>query len=296
MSTHAGGLTGANRPRSLQGEPLQQAAVVLPLALVEWARRAGEGDLSAGLRRLLEELAQWHVAASAGVPPGKTDDAVPAHPVRVLVVDGQAVVRRGLARLFATVPGLAVVGEAGSVADAIEQARQCQPNVVLMEVRLPDGSGVEACRAIRADRPDTQIVMLTGEDDEAAVVDSILAGAAGYFLKQIDPDQLVDAVVSVSRGGSLLDGAAAERVRQRLRQVSAHDQDGPLDPLGSLSAQERKILPLIADGMTNRQIAATLHLSDHTVKTYVGNILHKLKLSGRAEVAAFYTRARPALS
>jgi len=207
--------------------------------------------------------------------------------VRLLLVDDHRVVRLGLAALFKTVPHFVVAGEASTMAGAVTEARRCLPHVVLMDVRLPDGSGVEACREIRSESPETRVVMLTSYSDEEAVMASIMAGAAGYLLKQTDPDRLVDAVETVARGGSLLDPAVTRIVFERLRQVGevvVHDA------FSGLTEQERKILPLIAEGKTNKQIALTLFLSEHTVKDYVSSILQKLRLSRRAEAAAFATR------
>ena len=210
--------------------------------------------------------------------------------VKLLLVDDHRVVRLGLRTLFGTVPHFAVVGEAGSIAEAVVEARRCQPDVVLMDVRLPDGSGVEACREIRSERPRIRVLMLTSYADEDAAVASILAGAAGYLLKQTDPERLVEAVETVARGGSLLDPAVTQMVLEWMRRQGPQ---APGDPLAGLSDQERKILPLIAEGKTNREIAAALYLSEHTVKTYVSGIFQKLHLSRRAEAAAFIARQRP---
>ena len=210
--------------------------------------------------------------------------------VKLLLVDDHRVVRLGLRTLFGTVPHFAVVGEAGSIAEAVVEARRCQPDVVLMDVRLPDGSGVEACREIRSEQPHVRVLMLTSYADEDAVVASIMAGAAGYLLKQTDPERLVEAIKTVARGDSLLDAAVTQTVLQWMRRLGAQATD---DPLAELSDQERKILPLIAEGKTNREIAAGLYLSEHTVKTYVSSILQKLHLTRRAEAAAFIARRRP---
>ncbi|HEY7060478.1 MAG TPA: response regulator transcription factor [Chloroflexota bacterium] len=207
--------------------------------------------------------------------------------VKLLLVDDHRVVRLGLRTLFETAPQFAVVAEAGTVAEAVLAARRSQPDVVVMDVRLPDGSGVEACREIRSERPRTRVLMLTSYSDEDAVVASIMAGAAGYLLKQTDPERLVEATEIVAQGGSLLDPAVTQTVLQWMRRLGAQ---APEDPLIGLSEQERKILPLLAEGKTNREIAAQLYLSEHTVKTYVSNILQKLHLSRRAEAAAFIAR------
>lgn len=210
--------------------------------------------------------------------------------LRLLLVDDHAVVRMGLGALFATVPGCQVVGEAGTVAGAVEEARRCRPDVVVMDVRLPDGSGIDACRAIRAERPEARVVMLTSYPDADFVVRSIVAGAAGYLLKRSRPAQLIEAVQQVAAGGSLLDPAVTSSVVDWVQHVGKAEAQAPDPHLRHLSAQERKVLPLLATGKTNREIAATLCLSDSTIKTYVSNILQKLSLSRRVEAAAFVAR------
>lgn len=210
-------------------------------------------------------------------------------PIRLLLVDDHRVVRLGLGTLFGTVSGVRVVGEAGSVAEALAEAGRCRPDVVIMDLRLPDGSGVEACREIRSERPEVQVIMLTSYADEEAVIASIMAGAAGYLLKQSEPERLIEAVEIAARGGSLLDPAIARTVLDWMQRVGTADA---LDPLAGLSEQERRVLPLLAEGRTNRQIAAALQLSEHTVKSYVSNILQKLHLSRRAEAAAFIAHRR----
>lgn len=222
----------------------------------------------------------------AGPAPGATSG--PAGP-RILLVDDHEVVRMGLRTLLSTVPGFSVVAEADSVATAVAAAHRWAPDVVIMDVRLPDGSGVEACREIRAERPQTRVIMLTSFADEEAVFASILAGAAGYLLKQARGQALINAVEAVWRGGSLLDPAVTQSVLDRVRRMGQREFD---DDLRRLTEQEWRILPLIAEGKTNREIAAALHLSDRTVKSYVSNILTKLNLTRRAEAAAFITRHR----
>jgi DNA-binding NarL/FixJ family response regulator len=214
---------------------------------------------------------------------------VTAPPIRLLLVDDHKVVRLGLGTLFGTVTGVEVVGEAGSVSEAIAEARRCRPDVVLMDLRLPDGSGVEVCREVRSERPEVQVIMLTSYADEEAVVASVMAGAVGYLLKQSEPERLIEAVETAARGGSLLDPAITRTVLDWMQRVGTADV---LDPLAGLSEQERRVLPLIAEGRTNRQIAGALQLSEHTVKSYVSNILQKLHLSRRAEAAAFIVHRR----
>jgi two-component system, NarL family, response regulator DevR len=211
--------------------------------------------------------------------------------VRLLLIDDHEVLRLGLRTLFDTAGGFLVVGEAGTVAEGIAQARAQRPDVVIVDLRLPDGSGVEACREIRSERPETRVVVLTSYSDEDAVISSIVSGAAGYLLKQTPPRQLVEAVRTVAVGGSLLDPAVTGVVLDRLKRAGSRGAEDPLVVAG-LSPQERNILPLIAEGKTNREIAEVLVLSERTIKTYVSNILQKLQLSRRSEAAAFSARQR----
>jgi two-component system response regulator DevR len=208
--------------------------------------------------------------------------------VRLLLVDDHAIVRMGLAALFGTVPEFRVVGEAASGGEALAQARRHRPDVVLLDERLPDGSGVTVCRQIRLELPATRVVMLTTYAEDDAVINSVLAGAGGYLLKQTEPERLIEAVWAVARGESLLDPGVTRSVLTWLRRVGT--APAPDDPLAVLSEQERRILPLIAEGKTNREIAAAMYLSEHTVKTYVSDMLKRLRLHRRAEAAAFITR------
>jgi two-component system, NarL family, response regulator DevR len=216
-------------------------------------------------------------------------DTGPARSLRVLVVDDHEVVRQGLVALLDRRPGFEVVAQAGSVAESIDQARLHQPDIVVMDVRLPDGSGVEACRAIRDELPATRVIMLTSFPDDEAVLSAIVAGASGYLLKQIRARDLVAALEAVGRGESLLDPAVTERVLERIRRIAAGDA---ADELSVLTAQERKILMLVAEGKTNKEIAADVFLSDKTVKNYVSSILSKLNLERRAQAAAFVAKQR----
>ena len=213
----------------------------------------------------------------------------PAGPLRLLVVDDHEVVRQGLVALLGRRPGFEVVAEAGTVEESIAQARLHQPDIVVMDVRLPDGSGVEACREIRAELPETRVIMLTSFPDDEAVLSAIIAGASGYLLKQIRARDLVAALEAVGRGESLLDPAVTERVLERVRRIATGEA---ADELATLTAQERKILMLVAEGKTNKQIAADVFLSDKTVKNYVSSILSKLNLERRAQAAAFVAKHR----
>ncbi len=208
--------------------------------------------------------------------------------IRLMLVDDHKVLRIGLASLFQTVPSVQVVAEAGSAEEAVTEALRTEPDVVLMDVRLPGGDGVEACRAIIAERPQTRIIMLTSYPDEDAVVASIMAGAAGYLLKQTDPERLIEAVERVAGGASLLDPEVTRAALEFMRLGGSSQVD---DSLASLSEQERRILPLIAEGKTNREIGAELSLSPHTVKTYVSSIFQKLHLARRSQAAAFVGRS-----
>jgi two-component system response regulator DevR len=216
-------------------------------------------------------------------------DPDPARPLRLLVVDDHEVVRQGLVSVLDRRPGFQVVAQAGSVAESIEQARIHHPDIVVMDVRLPDGSGVEACRAIRDEFPETRVIMLTSFPDDEAVLSAIVAGASGYLLKQIRARDLVAALEAVGRGESLLDPAVTEKVLERVRRIAAGDSN---DELSVLTPQERKILMLVAEGKTNKEIAAEVFLSDKTVKNYVSSILAKLNLERRAQAAAFVAKQR----
>jgi two-component system response regulator DevR len=207
-------------------------------------------------------------------------------PLRLLVVDDHEVVRQGLVSLLDRRAAFEVVAQAGSIAEAIAQAARYEPDLVIMDLRLPDGSGIEACREIRAARPQTRVVMLTSYPDEEAVLSAIMAGASGYLLKQIRGRDLVSALEAVGRGESLLDSAVTEKVLERVRRLAS----GSSDELSELTSQERKILLLVAEGKTNKEIAAEVFLSDKTVKNYVSSILSKLNLQRRTQAAAFMAK------
>ncbi|MEA2676525.1 MAG: hypothetical protein QOJ81_666, partial [Chloroflexota bacterium] len=206
---------------------------------------------------------------------------------RLLVVDDHEIVRQGLVAMLQRRPNFQVVAQAGTVAEAIEMARRHQPDLVVMDVRLPDGSGIEACRDIRAEMPGTRVVILTSYPDEEAVFSAIVAGASGYLLKQVRGRDLVAALEAVGRGESLLDPAVTEKVLERVRRIAT---GGATDELAQLTAQEQKILLLVAEGKTNKEIAADVFLSDKTVKNYVSSILSKLNLQRRAQAAAYIAK------
>jgi DNA-binding NarL/FixJ family response regulator len=204
---------------------------------------------------------------------------------RILLVDDHEIVRQGLKALIDSHDDLEVVGEGGSVEDAIKRTGFDSPDMVLLDVRLPDGSGVEACREIRQRFPDVRVLMLTSFADEDALIAAIMAGASGYVLKRIRGDELIDSIRRVCEGESLLDPDMVGRLFDRLR------TGGSTDPLlEKLSDQERKILGYIAEGMTNRQIAAEMFLAEKTVKNYVSNMLTKMGMSRRTEAAAYMAR------
>jgi two-component system, NarL family, response regulator DevR len=209
--------------------------------------------------------------------------------IRVLLCDDHELVRRGLHALLDTDLTLDVVGEAASADEAVEKAATLEPDIVVMDVRMPGRSGIEACRDIRAAREETRVLMLTSFADDEALFTAIMAGASGYVLKNVRGNDLVDGIHRVAHGQSLLDPSVTARVLARLR--------GDLTPgageRGSdLTSQERKVLNLVAEGLTNRQIGERVHLAEKTVKNYVSNILMKLGLARRAEVAAFMARRR----
>jgi DNA-binding NarL/FixJ family response regulator len=216
-------------------------------------------------------------------------DAPVTRPLRLLVVDDHEVVRQGLVALLDRRDGFQVVAEAGTVAESLEAARRYKPDIVVMDVRLPDGSGIEACREILADLPGTRVVMLTSYPDDEAVLSAIVAGASGYLLKQIRARDLVAALETVGRGESLLDPAVTEKVLERVRRIAAGTYG---DELSQLTVQEQKILMLVAEGKTNKEIASDVFLSDKTVKNYVSSILSKLNLERRAQAAAFVAKHR----
>jgi DNA-binding NarL/FixJ family response regulator len=208
-------------------------------------------------------------------------------PLRVLVVDDHEVVRNGLRAMIEATPDIVVAGEAATARDAVERAGALLPDVVVMDVRLGESSGVEATREIRATRPATKVLMLTSFADDDALFASIMAGASGYILKQIRGHDLITAIRTVGSGQSLLDPAVTAGVLDRLRKVRRLLKD---EKLARLSPQEERILALIADGLTNRQIGEDLHLAEKTIKNYVSSILNKLEVARRSEAAAYLAR------
>jgi two-component system, NarL family, response regulator DevR len=208
-------------------------------------------------------------------------------PLRIVLVDDHEVVRDGIKALLAGTEDIVVAAEAATAREAVAVAERTQPDVVVMDVRLPDGSGIEATRDIRANRPAIQVLMLTSFADDEALFASIMAGAAGYVLKQIKGAELVRAIRTVGQGQSLLDPAVTKGVLERLRKGKHLFKD---EKLARLSPQEERILALVADGGTNRQIGQELGLAEKTVKNYVSSILAKLEVARRAEAAAYLAR------
>ena len=208
--------------------------------------------------------------------------------IKILLVDDHEVVRMGLRTLLERRENIAVVGEAGTVEEAVAAAARTEPDVIVMDIRLPDGSGVDACREIRGQRPETKVIMLTSYADDEAIYGSIMAGAAGYLLKQTRGQDLASAIGRVAGGESLLDPGITEKVLKRMRRLA----EGESDDLEVLTPQERKIIGCIAEGKTNKEIAEVVFLSDKTVKNYVSSILSKLNLRRRSEAAAFIAERR----
>jgi DNA-binding NarL/FixJ family response regulator len=214
---------------------------------------------------------------------------MPESQIRVMLVDDHEVVREGLKALLNRRETMTVVGEAGNVAQALQVANRERPDVVVMDLRLPDGTGIEACREIRSQLPETKVIMLTSYADEDAVMASILGGASAYLLKQTRGSQLAEAIQGVARGESMLDPQVTRRVLEEVRKSAS----GKTSPESQLNENEQKILLLIAEGKTNREIASEIYLSDKTVKNYVSNILSKLNMKRRSEAAAYIARRTP---
>jgi DNA-binding NarL/FixJ family response regulator len=208
-----------------------------------------------------------------------------SNPVRVFLLDDHEVVRRGLKELLESDGGLEVVGEAGTAEEALSRIPPTRPDVAVLDVRLPDGDGIRVCREVRSRHPEIHCLMLTSYTDDEALLQAILAGASGYVAKQIRGAAIVDAVRRVADGQELLDPAVTARARERLRAEQQEDER-----LARLSPQERTILELIADGLTNRQIAHQLHLAEKTVKNYVSNLLAKMGMERRTQAAVYAAR------
>lgn len=203
-------------------------------------------------------------------------------PIRVFLLDDHEMIRRGIADLLGNEVGIIVVGEAGSAAEALVRIPAVLPDVAILDARLPDGSGIEVCREIRATLPQVRCLILTSYDDDDALFAAVMAGAAGYLLKEIRGTSLVDGIRLVAAGNSLLDPSVTGRLMARLRDGAPHDAR-----LESLTARERDVLRLISDGLTNRQIAERLFLSEKTIKNYVSGLLAKLGMQRRTQAAVY---------
>lgn len=204
--------------------------------------------------------------------------------VRIMVVDDHEVVRFGLTSLLTRQPGWEVVAEAGSVEDAVAKAAEQNPDIVVMDIRLTDGSGIDACRAITKNNPQTKVIMLTSFAEDDLLFNAISAGAAGYVLKQVGNDDLVRAIETVLRGDAMLDPSVTGQVLAKIREATRSEA------FTNLTEQELRVLALIAEGKTNKEIAHTLHLGEGTVRNYVSSIFSKLQLSNRAEATAYAVR------
>ncbi len=214
----------------------------------------------------------------------------PDRSLRILIVDDHDIVRQGIAALLERQPGYDVVAQAGTAADAMAAVDRFAPDLIILDVGLPDGSGIETCREIKARRPETRVVILTGSADEDTVLTAVVAGANGYLLKSSGVREVMHAIDVVAAGGSLLDPVATDRMVRRIRRLGEGTE---ADPLVALAARERRILELIAAGLTNKEIAAEISLSEKTVKRSVSVILSKLNLERRAQAAALYAGRRP---
>lgn len=206
-------------------------------------------------------------------------------PVRAFLLDDHEIVRRGVRDLLESSGDIDVVGEASTAEQARERVAPCAPDVAVLDVQLPDGSGIEVCRDLRAAHPDLGCLMLTSFGDDEALLDAVVAGAAGYVLKQVRGSDIVDSVRRVAAGESLLDPALVERAKQRLRAGAEQDER-----LRDLTPQEQRILSLLSEGRTNRQIAEEMFLAEKTVKNYVSNLLSKMGMSRRTEAAVYAAR------
>ena len=214
-----------------------------------------------------------------------SDNKSATAPIQVFLLDDHEIVRRGVRELLEGQPDIIVVGEAATAAAALARIPALRPNVAVLDVRLPDGDGVSVCREIRSQLPEVACLMLTSFGDDEALFDAVMAGAAGYVLKQIRGTDLVGAVRTVASGQSMLDAKAASQLMARLR-----DTTRKRDPLEGLTGQERKILELIGEGLTNRQIGERLYLAEKTVKNYVSALFQKLGMERRTQAAAYAAR------
>ena len=210
-------------------------------------------------------------------------------PLRIILVDDHEVVRLGLKSLLSRNPQFEIIDEAATASEAVEKTFRLKPDIVVMDIRLPGKSGIEACREITSTQPQTKVIMLTSYAEDDLLFDAIAAGASGYVLKQIGSGELVRALETVGRGESLIDSSLTQKVFAKVREATRRAEG---DAFADLSEQEMKILVLIAEGQTNREIATHVFLSEKTVRNYVSSILSKLHLSTRAQAAAFAVQHR----
>jgi two-component system response regulator DevR len=216
---------------------------------------------------------------------------MPSSTIRIVLIEDSELVRVGLRTLLANYPEFEVVGEGASVSGSAELCARLRPDLVLLDIRLPDGTGFDACRRIIEDRPETRVIFLTSVVDDTLLAEAIRAGAHGYLLKEIDSAALVNALRESAEGKSILDPAVTARVLQLVR--NGAPGSAGLGSLESLSPQEKRVLSLIAAGRTNKEVAMEMKLSDKTVKNYLSNVFEKLNVSRRAQAAAIYARQKP---
>ena len=209
--------------------------------------------------------------------------------IRLLIVDDHKVVRLGLMTMFSRHRGVDIVGDVGTMAEAIEHAQRLKPDVVLMDVRLPDGSGIDACRDIRETCRGTEILFLTSFADDDALLATVLAGAAGFLLKQADEEGVIRAVETVANGQSIMDPAVTHILLERMRSFSIQEHNNPGD---TLSPQEERVMVLVVEGKTNKEIGLDMGLSEKTVKNYLSNIFQKMQVSRRSQAAVLFERQR----
>jgi two-component system response regulator DevR len=214
-------------------------------------------------------------------------EAPTEQPIRIFLLDDHEVVRQGIAELLDTVADFQIVGEAGNAEQALARIPAAKPDVAILDARLPDGSGIDVCREIRSQLPDTYCLILTSYDDQDAVLSAVLAGASGYVLKEVRANALIDAIRQVAQGRSLIDPAVIAQVMDRVRAGSPTDHR-----LAVLTEREREVLDLIAEGLTNRQIGERLFLAEKTVKNYVSSLLSKLGMQRRTQAAVFGAEVR----
>lgn len=214
----------------------------------------------------------------------------PQAPIPILIVDDSEVVRTGLRTLLSREPGIRLLGEAATVAEAVTRCVELQPAVALLDIRLPDGTGFDACRRILVEAPETRVLILTSVADDTMIDEAIRAGAHGYLLKEINRQGLLQAIAAVAAGQSIIDPAITARVIRLVRNSSAPGEKAAFD---SLSPQERKVLALIAAGRTNKEVAGELNLSEKTVKNYLSNVFDKLHVTRRAQAAALFVKNQP---